>query len=238
MSYNYGRSLFASAIENHLAIIIACAPAVKSMLERGLYPKVKHVLESGKDKFTKLRSSSSGSAPPTPFAERFRLPSSPDRSTFSVPKANNMSNISSLGSVFGNGPSTRPTTAKSRSSRGMMDSGDIELGFHDRTCDFVPTITTTITAGGSPPRPPSSKNRIYIRREITVTEEFITPTSTIASGPDEDNPGASTASDQVSESTAVSSIDLTTVTMASMADSEEETSEGDGVVRKDFAEPM
>jgi hypothetical protein len=117
----------------------------------------------------------------------------------------------------------------------MMDSGDIELGFHDRTCDFVPTITTTITAGGSSSRPPSSKNRIYIRREITVTEEYITPTSTVASGPDEDTPRASTTSDQVSESTVMSSVDLTAVTMASMADSKEEIREGDGVVRKDIA---
>jgi hypothetical protein len=208
MSFNYGRSLFASAIENHVAIVIACAPAMKSILSRGLYPKVKSALDSSKGKFGKLWSSSSASAPPTPSADRFHL-TSPHGGSF--PKSSKSSAMQSLSPMFSSSGRSVPVTA---SSQGMRNDSDIKLGFHDTTCEFVPTITTTITAGGAPLRPPSSKNKIYVTREITITEELITPPSTGYYGSDHATSRASSVSAQCSNATAVSSMDVSSASVA------------------------
>ncbi|KIW00352.1 uncharacterized protein PV09_08064 [Verruconis gallopava] len=182
MSYNYGRSLFASALENHTAIVIACAPAMRSVVGRGLYPRVKTAVSSGRDKFGKMWSSSSHSAPSTPLVDRFQI-SSP----CGTPSAS-----SKGGAAFANGPSLQsmpltkpsPVVGYSRSfSTGEDD--DVELDFRNPTCEVAPAVTTTVTADDASLRPPSSRSRIYITREITVTEELVPPPSIPATGRDD-----------------------------------------------------
>jgi hypothetical protein len=101
----------------------------------------------------------------------------------------------------------------------MLGYGDIELDFHDQTCGYVSTVVTATAAGRSSPRQPSSENRIYISKEMTVTEEFIAPSSTIVSCQDKAASRALRNSDQSSEMATASSVDTATVMVASMEES-------------------
>ena len=229
LSYNYGRSLFVSQVENHIAITIACAPALRYVLrqagKQGLF-QVKDVLNSSRGKFSKLWSSSAASEPPSPYSDRFSIPT-PQQSSFKLPKS---SKHSTFGSIFTNS-SRAVTQASSNEER------DLELGFHDTTCTFMPTITTTITAGGAPPRPPSQKNKIYITREITVTEEYIKNSEASPATPSESD-RASLYSSMSTDTTDVTAMDLAALPMPSPKLSKENFADEDGVMRKDFADVL
>jgi hypothetical protein len=228
MSYNYGRSLLVSQIENHIAIIIACAPAMRSVCPQGLF-QAKDILSTGRGKFGRLWTSSTASEPSSPYSDHCSIPT-PPQSAFRFPKADP---FSMFGSIFGS--SSKPTTQNSTDD-------DLELGFHETTCEFIPSITTTITGGGAPPRPPSSKNKIYITREIHITEEYIkgsgpsTSADTLAAESDK----SSVYSTQPSDSTGISAMDMdiAALPMPSPKCSKENFTDEDGVMRKDFADIM
>lgn len=99
-------------------------------------------------------------------------------------------------------------------------------------------MNVSITAGGAPPRPPSQKNKIYITREITVTEEHISPSASNTQQPCSDGDAASIRSYLSSSTTDVSSIDLAALPQPSPKPSKENFTDEDGVMRKDFADIM
>jgi hypothetical protein len=232
LSYNYGRSLLVSQIENHLAIMIACAPAIRGVCRqfgKQSFFQIKDVLSGSRGKFGKLWSSSASSAPPSPYRDNFDLPS-PREKSFRLPTSNK---VSMFGSLF---------SSKAATQASSMDDKDLELGFHETSCEFIPTMTTTITGGGAPTRPPSQKNKIYITREVTVTEEYIngSPTSTEfpASEGNSECDGASLYSSRSTDTTDVTDEDLAALPMPSPKPSKENFTDVDGVMRKDFAEIM
>ncbi|RDI82705.1 hypothetical protein Vi05172_g7345 [Venturia inaequalis] len=60
-SYNNGNMLIWAAVENHLAICIACAPAIKVMLVKVLIPRIQNYYFSNRGRFSR-RSTAVGSA--------------------------------------------------------------------------------------------------------------------------------------------------------------------------------
>lgn len=133
-------------------------------------------------------------------------------------------------------------SSKAGTQASSMDGKDLELGFHETTCEFVPTMTTTITGGGAPTRPPSQKTRIYITRDVTVTEEFINGSPTSAEFPASEGSSvcdsASIFSSMSTDTTDVTDKDLAALPMPSPKPSKENFTDVDGVMRKDFAEIM
>ena len=232
LSYNYGRSLLVSQVENHIAIMIACAPAIRYVFlqaGRQSLSQVKDALNSSRPKFGRLWSSSASLAASSPFSDRFQVPT-PRQSSLRPPKSSKVSTLSSLW-----GGSSKAATQFSNHD----DKCDLELGFHDTTCEFMPTITTTITAGGAPPRPPSQKNKIYITREITVTEEYIrSPDTTAPPAPASDSDRASTYSFMSTDTSDVTAMDLAALPMPSPKPSKENFTDEDGVMREDFADKL
>jgi hypothetical protein len=151
MSYNYGRSLFASLVENHIAIIIACAPSVKSVFMSIAFPMIQSVYNSNKSCFSGVWSSQSET---TQSQSRTTHCETPENQTPQcgrssaesvAPSARSLSAISFNTALRLTSPAT-PDVRKGRYARYSMESMEIECGNYEPSFGSIPNLVNTISS--------------------------------------------------------------------------------------------
>jgi hypothetical protein len=151
-------------IENHLAIVIACAPAIKSIFLNNVVLKVKTLLRSISSRTSLIWKRTPRS---TTVGDRnsLRAWASPSRTSTSTKFRKKFSDIFSISTSKSN---------ETTSNTVQGAEGAIELGFHEKSGDFIKDRTTLASRAKNPEEAPASKPTTHVSRNIDIAEEHAT----------------------------------------------------------------
>jgi hypothetical protein len=186
MSFNYGRSLLMSLIENHIAIIIACAPSTKSILGSTALPIIRNSYYNNKRRLSTTWSSPIGSSHSDSPTSHNQTPGNQTPQHGRSFSKNGISSTRSSSTIsFGKAlhlaSMTPPNATYSRSNKVTLDSMDIERGNHERQSESAwNRMTRIFRRSGSSRRPHSCQSNIYITHDITVETEAVVDVSWMA----------------------------------------------------------
>ncbi|TID13950.1 hypothetical protein E6O75_ATG07182 [Venturia nashicola] len=172
LSYNAARMLLLSEIENHLAICIACAPAIRVILSSLLIPKVQDYYFSSRDRLSRL--------PSFPSSRKdSHTPSSPTVDSSSFPKEQQRTSLMPHRFYAGIlGPLSWSLKSSSRTNTTVRDPDleSLDFGLHDSMPNPLPMVHTLIAQGPDPKRPRSGEkevDKIYVKKTISTRETFL-----------------------------------------------------------------
>ncbi|KAE9971912.1 hypothetical protein EG327_009684 [Venturia inaequalis] len=172
MSYNAARMLLASTVENHIAICIACAPAIRVILSSLLIPKAQDYYVSSRDRLSRLPSFPSSRKNSQTTSS---FPANSVSSSKEQPRTSLMPHRFYAGII---GPLNWALRSPPRTKMPVRDPDleSLDFDLHDSMPNPLPTVHTLIAQGPDPMRPHTTekeKNKIYVKREISTRETFL-----------------------------------------------------------------